>query len=143
MEVQKKRRSSMFIRTLLLLWGGLMLSAVAVLGEELPLHEKVDALYARSQKMVEHGRHGHTGELVDHAKVVMRDLGALIDGMEANKGANKPAFTRVTMELMAAKASAAEAVRAGEARQKKVALLAARKAFFQIKRARQHMEKMK
>ncbi len=137
----KKVASSIIVRAMLLLWGGLWLPVAAVLGEEPPLRERLNALYARSQKMVEHGRHGHIGELTDHAKAVVRDSSALIDRMETNAEPGKQALTRMTMELIAAKESATEAVRAGEARQKRLALLAARKAFFQIKRARQQMEK--
>lgn len=133
----KKARLSSILWTMTLLCWGLWFSPAALSGEEAPFHERLNALYVRSQKMVEHGRHGHTGELVEHAKTVARDSDALIGWLEANKRSR----TQVTMNLIAAKESAAEAVRTGEARQERLALLAARKAFFQIKRARQQMEK--
>jgi hypothetical protein len=138
----KRICSSILVRAIVLFWGALWLPAAAVWGEEPPLQERLNALYTRSQKMVEHGQHGHTGALTDHARAVVRDSTALIDRMETKAEPNKQALTRVTMALIAAKESATAAVRAGEVRQKRLALLAARKAFFQIKRARQQMEKI-
>jgi len=123
----------------LVLWVGIATAGNAGTGNVdptiLPRFEQVQRL---AQQMVEHGRHGHTAEIVQYANEMIRQMEQLVAAVGALDAVVPPKKRQAMLQtvLRLAMGDATAAARLGEAHDPRAAMAAARRAAFQIKRAR-------
>ncbi len=96
---------------------------------------RTDEAVRLAQEMVDHGREGHTGEIVERGRLMMEQT---VEALAALKkiSAGRPAFREVTRRLTLAKSAAQEAIRFGKEDRIGLALGAARRALSEARRAR-------
>ena len=134
----------MMIRRMIqgLLVGLILFSTTLARGEETALKDnqfvqtvgqRADEMLSEAESMVEHGREGHTEEVVAHGKKMIREVEGLIKEVKRKKGEGEAALPQLEQTLKAGK----DAVREGEAGHLSDALTAAREALHHARLGRE------
>ena len=110
------------------------------------IRQRFEQVQRLAQQMVEHGRHGHTAEIAKYANEMIQQTEPLVvmvgaTQMTAVRSRRQRAMLQAALQLAMEEATAA--ARLGEARNPPAAMAAARRAAFQIKRARAAWEAAK
>jgi ribosomal protein L17 len=122
--------------------GLILFSTTLALGEETALKgkepvqtidQKADEMLREAESMVEHGREGHTEEVVAHAKRMIQEVEKLIKEVTREKGEGEGAMPQLERTLTAGK----ETVREGEAGHQSEAFMAAREALHHARLGRE------
>jgi hypothetical protein len=120
----------------------ILFSTTLARGEETALKDKqfvqtvdqrAEEMLMEAESMVEHGREGHTEEVVAHGKKMIREVEGLIKEVKQKKGEGEAALPQLEQTLKAGK----EAVREGEAGHHSDALTAAREALHHARLGRE------
>jgi hypothetical protein len=134
----------MMIRRMIqgLLVGLILFSTTFARGEEtalkdkqfaLTIDQKADQMLSEAESMVEHGREGHSEEVVAHGKRMIGEVEGLIKEVKRKKGEEEAALPQLEQTLKAGK----DAVREGEAGHLSDALTAAREALHHARLGRE------
>ncbi|HET6371215.1 MAG TPA: small metal-binding protein SmbP [Nitrospiria bacterium] len=97
------------------------------------IDQRADEMLSEAELMVEHGREGHTEEVVAHGKKMIGNVEGLIKEVKRNKGEEATALPQLEQTLKAGK----EAVQEGEAGHQSNALVAAREALHHARLGRE------
>ena len=131
------------------LWMGIATAGGAGAGDagtggvDPTLRQRLEQLHRLAQQMVEHGRHGHTAEIVKYADEMIRQtepLVAVVGAADAAVVRPQKQWAMLQAALQSAMKQATAAARLGETGNPRAAMAAARQAAFQIKHARMQWE---
>ena len=129
------------IRALSVIVVGLFLwLEIAAAGSVDPtIRQQFEQVQRLAQQMVAHGRHGHTAEIAKYANEMIQQTEPLVlmvgaTQMTAVRSRKQRAMLQAALQSAMGEATAA--ARLGEAHNPRAAMAAARRAAFQIKRAR-------
>lgn len=124
----------------LFLWVGIAAAA----NVDLAIRQRFEQVQRLAQQMVAHGRHGHTAEIAKYADEMIQQTEPLVvvaGKMQTPAVRSRKERAMIQAALQSAIEEATAAARLGEARNPRAAMAAARRAAFQIKRARVAWEK--
>ena len=110
------------------------------------IRQQFEQVQRLAQQMVAHGRHGHTAEIAKYANEMIQQtepLMVMVGATQMTAVRSRRQRAMLQAALQSAMEEATAAARLGEARNPRAAMAAARRAAFQIKRARAAWEAAK